>query len=51
VLPEPPFEHAAKGDSEPDTAAFRGKRPVYFASIGFVDTPTYDRLALKAAER
>jgi len=50
-LPKPPFEHVAKGDSEPDTAAFRGKRPVYFASTGFVDTPTYDRLALKAGNR
>jgi N-methylhydantoinase A len=47
-LRKPPFEHIAKGGAEPDAAAFRGKRPVYFASTGFVDTPTYDRPALKA---
>ena len=48
---KPPFEHIAKGSAEPDAAAFRGKRPVYFASTGFVDTPTYDRPALKAGNR
>ena len=47
----PPFEHIAKGGAEPDAAAFRGKRPVYFASTGFVDTPTYDRPALKAGNK
>ena len=50
-LRKPPFEHIAKGQAEPDAAAFRGKRPVYFASIGFVDTPTYDRPALKAGNK
>ena len=50
-LRKPPFEHIAKGNAEPDAAAFRGKRPVYFASTGFVDTPTYDRPALKAGNR
>jgi N-methylhydantoinase A len=50
-LRKPPFEHIAKGQAEPDAAAFRGKRPVYFASTGFVDTPTYDRPALKAGNR
>ena len=50
-LRKPPFEHIAKGSAEPDAAAFRGKRPVYFASTGFVDTPTYDRPALKAGNR
>ena len=48
---KPPFEHIAKGGPEPDAAAFRGKRPVYFDSTGFVDTPTYDRPALKAGNR
>jgi len=48
---KPPFEHTAKGGAEPDAAAFRGKRPVYFASTGFVETPTYDRPALKAGNR
>jgi N-methylhydantoinase A len=50
-LRKPPFEHIAKGGAEPDAAAFRGKRPVYFASTGFVDTPTYDRPALKAGNK
>ena len=35
----------------PRSAAFRGKRPVYFAGTGFVDTPTYDRAALLAGNR
>ena len=48
---KPPFEHIAKGGPEPDAAAFRGKRPVYFAGAGFVETPTYDRPALKAGNR
>jgi N-methylhydantoinase A len=48
---KPPFEHIAKGNAEPDAAAFRGKRRVYFASSGFVETPTYDRPALKTNNR
>jgi N-methylhydantoinase A len=48
---KPPFEHIAKGGPEPDAAAFRGNRAVYFASTGFVETPTYDRPALKAGNR
>jgi N-methylhydantoinase A len=48
---KPTFEHIATSGSGPDTAAFRGKRPVYFASTGFVDTPTYDRPALKAGNK
>ncbi len=48
---KPPFEHIAKGGAEADAGAFRGKRPVYFASSGFVDTPTYDRLTLKAGNQ
>jgi N-methylhydantoinase A len=50
-LRKPPFEHIAKGGAEPDAAEFRGKRPVYFASTGFTDAPTYDRMALKAGNR
>jgi N-methylhydantoinase A len=45
---KPPFEHIAKGGETPDADAFRGERPVYFASTGFVDTSTYHRPALKA---
>jgi len=48
---KPPFEHIAKANAEPEAAAFRGKRPVYFAGSGFVETPTYDRPALKAGNK
>ena len=48
---KPPFEHIAKGEAQPDADAFRGKRPVYYAGTGFVETPTFHRLALKAGNR
>jgi N-methylhydantoinase A len=51
VMRKPPFEHIAAGAPEPDGAAFRGRRPVYFAGHGFVETPTYHRPALKAGNR
>jgi N-methylhydantoinase A len=50
-MKKPPFEHIAQGGVESDAAAFRGNRRVYFASTGFVETPTYDRPALKAGNR
>ena len=45
---KPPFEHIAQGGPQPSSEAFRGARPVYFAGAGFVDTPTYQRSALRA---
>jgi N-methylhydantoinase A len=48
---KPAFEPIAKGAAKPEGAAGRGSRPVYFASTGFVDTPTFDRAALKAGNR
>ncbi len=48
---KPPFEHIARGAPEPDAEAFRGTRMVYFASSGFIATPTYHRPALKAGNR
>ena len=48
---KPPFEHIAKGEAKPDATAFRGTRPVYFASTDFVESPTYDRPALKAGNK
>ena len=48
---KPPFEHIDKGGADPESAAFRGKRPVYFAGSGFVETPTYNRPALKAGNK
>src|SRR5207253_3542240 len=50
-MQKPPFEHIAKGTAEPEGDAFRGKRPVYFAGTGFVETPTYHRPRLKAGNR
>jgi N-methylhydantoinase A len=51
AMRKPPFEHIDKGGAEPKAAAFRGKRLVYFASSGFVETPTYDRPALRAGNK
>ena len=48
---KPVFEPIIKGESKPETGAGRGARPVYFASTGFVDTPTFDRAKLKAGNR
>ena len=48
---KPAFEPIAKGAAKPEAGAGRGSRPVYFASTGFVDTPTFDRAALKAGNR
>jgi N-methylhydantoinase A len=48
---KPAFEPIAKGAAASDAAAGRGTRPVYFASTGFVDTPTFARAALKAGNR
>jgi N-methylhydantoinase A len=48
---KPAFEPIAKGGAQPPADAGRGSRKVYFASAGFVDTPTYHRAALKAGNR
>jgi N-methylhydantoinase A len=48
---KPAFEPIAKGAAASDAVAGRGTRPVYFASTGFVDTPTLARAALKAGNR
>jgi N-methylhydantoinase A len=45
---KPAFEPIAGGGARPESSAGRGSRPVYFASTGFVDTPTFDRATLKA---
>ena len=50
-LRKPAFEPIARGGVQPETAAFRGTRKVYFARMGFVETPTYDRGRLKAGNR
>ncbi len=48
---KPPFEHIAQGAPQPQAEAFSGARPVYFVGAGYVDTPTYQRSALKASNR
>ena len=50
-MKKPTFEPIAKGTARPEAGAGRGSRPVYFASTGFVDTPTFDRALLKAGNR
>jgi len=52
LMRKPSFEPIAQGEAEPPQAAFRGKRPVYFAEVGrHLDTPTYDRTKLLAKNR
>jgi N-methylhydantoinase A len=50
LMRKPAMEPLGKAAANPDQA-FRGRRPVYFASTGMVDTPTYDRALLKAGNR
>ncbi len=50
VMRKPALEPLGKAGPAPD-AAFRGKRPVYFASTGLVETPTYARPQLQAGNR
>ena len=50
-MKKPAFEPIAKSTAKPEAGAGRGSRPVYFASTGFVDTPTFDRALLKAGNR
>jgi N-methylhydantoinase A len=50
-LRKPPFERIAQGGVAPADDAFSGARAVYFAETGYVETPTYDRLRLRAGNR
>ena len=47
---KPALEPVAAGGESADDAC-TGKRPVYFAATGSVDTPTYDRARLKSGNR
>ena len=52
LLRKPGFEPIAEGAVEPARSAVRGTRPVYFAEVGrLIDTPGYDRAALRAGNR
>ena len=50
-LMKPKFEPIEESGPQPHPEAFRGTRSVYFEHAGFVDTPTYQRSALKAGNR
>jgi N-methylhydantoinase A len=50
LMRKPAMEPLGKGGADP-SAAFRGKRPVYFASTGTVETATYDRTLLAPGNR
>jgi N-methylhydantoinase A len=51
VMRKPPLETIEAGTPEPPAAAFGGDRLVYFSDAGYVDTPTYSRSNLAAANR
>jgi N-methylhydantoinase A len=49
MMKRPRQQHMEAGTAAPPAQAFRGNRLVYFAGAGFVETPTYDRTHLVAA--
>jgi N-methylhydantoinase A len=49
LMKKPRQQQMEAGTSAPPAQAFRGNRLVYFADAGFVETPTYDRAHLVAA--
>ena len=52
VMSKPPLAKIAMGAAAPEAAAHTGSRPIYFASArGFVDTPSYARMALRAGNQ
>lgn len=52
TMRRPPLERIARGGPRPSAAAAHGKRRVHFAELGrFVETPTFQRSALKAGNR
>ncbi len=51
LMKKPREQTMEAGTAEPPAKAFRGYRLVYFADSGFVETPTYDRAHLVAANK
>jgi N-methylhydantoinase A len=52
VMSKPAFECIAAGSAEPDGAARRGRRKVFFREAGgFVEIPIYERSGLKSNNR
>jgi N-methylhydantoinase A len=49
MMKKPHQQQMEAGTAEPPAQAFRGNRLVYFVGAGFVETPTYDRAHLVAA--
>lgn len=48
TMKKPPRHHVDEGAAQPEAAALRGTKPVYFRSSGWADTPVYKRDALRA---
>ncbi len=48
TMKKPPRHHVAEGAAQPEAAALRGTKPVYFRTGGWADTPVYKRDALRA---
>jgi N-methylhydantoinase A len=48
---KPPFEPIETGGVQPPADAQRGTRPVYFAGAGLIETPMFERSALRAGNR
>jgi N-methylhydantoinase A len=52
VMSKPAFERIAAGSAEPERAARRGTRKVFFREAGgFVEIPVYERSGLKSSNR
>ncbi len=48
TMKKPPRHHVDEGAAQPEAAALRGTKPVYFRAGGWADTPVYKRDALRA---
>ena len=48
TMKKPPRHHVDEGAAQPEAAALRGTKPVYFRAGGWADTPVYKRDLLRA---
>ncbi len=48
TMKKPPRHHVDEGAAQPEAAALRGTKPVYFRAGGWADTPIYKRDLLRA---
>ena len=51
TMRKPPRHSVESGTAQPEKAALRGIKPVYFRQGGWVDTPVYQRDLLRAANQ